>query len=106
MENSVSKKTNYMDWNKFSGADIPSSLSTYPILYEKISYGQRIADIGCGYGKTCFELLSNGYGPIFGFDINNNGIDFALDKLKNIPEEFHTAVKEVLGKELDPDLLM
>lgn len=87
------KKTNYMDWDKFKGEDIPSSLETYDLLYNNIEIGYHIVDIGCGYGKTSFELVSKGYGPIVGFDINPAGINFAKETLKNIPEQYKDMIK-------------
>jgi len=80
------QNVSYRDWKKFNGDNIPSSLETYDILYEKINYGETIVDIGCGYGKTCFELIYKGYGQITGFDINDDGIKFAIGKLKQLPE--------------------
>lgn len=92
MRNTSLKET-YLDWRQFDATQIPSSVSTYPLLYEKIGMGQSIVDIGCGFGKTCFELLSKNYSPVVGFDINDDGIAFAAQQLKSFSEEISNSCR-------------
>lgn len=76
----------YKLWNSFQGKNIPSSLNLYPIIYDYLKPEQKIIDIGCGYGKTCYELLMKGYHDITGIDINETGIEYA----KNMQDELKT----------------
>lgn len=80
----------YQDWAKFKGDKIPSSLAIDPFLYSKIRRGEPIIDIGCGFGRTSFEILENGYGTIVGCDINENGIRYANEVLSNLDEQSRT----------------
>lgn len=77
----------YFDWTIFSGDSIPSSLNTYPILYEKISSVDTpsILDIGSGFGKTCFEIANTTTATLQGVDINQNGVAYANDLLRLLP---------------------
>ena len=85
--NHEKNNSTYQDWDKFQGQEIPSSLNTYPILYERTRKEMKIVDIGCGYGKTCFELVLNGYDSIVGFDINQTGIEDASVRLNQLPKD-------------------
>lgn len=75
-------------WKEFVEDKIPSSVNLYQILFKKIEPNQRIIDVGTGFGKVAFELLSDGYGPIVGIDINKNGIDFANKQLTELPDKY------------------
>ena len=70
-------KDNCRNWNKFVGDKIPSSLEIHPIIYKFIQRDWKIIDIGCGFGKTIFNLYKKGYVDIYGVDINKSGIKFA-----------------------------
>lgn len=68
---------NSKNWNKFVGDKIPSSLKIQPIIYNFIQKDYKIIDIGCGFGKTIFDLHKKGYINIYGVDSNKSGIKFA-----------------------------
>lgn len=68
---------NSKNWSRFISNKIPSSLKLQPVIYNFIKKDSKIIDIGCGFGKTVFELYRNGYRRIYGGDCNKNGIEFA-----------------------------
>jgi len=74
--------TNYMDWQKFDGKNIPSSLELYPVIFDYLKSADKIIDFGCGYGKTCFQLYNEGFHRIIGVDINETGINYAVSKMQ------------------------
>ncbi len=78
------------DWKRFAGEQIPSSLELFPIFYEYFKKDFKILDLGCGFGKTCLQLYSEGYHNIHGIDANESGIEFARKKAKEMfpNEEF------------------
>lgn len=65
------------DWLRFEGAHIPSSLELDLAVFEYLQKSSKILDIGCGFGKTIFELNKLGYKNIVGVDINPSGISYA-----------------------------
>lgn len=75
---------NSENWNKFVGNKIPSSLEIQPIIYKFIRKDHRIIDIGCGFGKTVFNLHEEGYANVCGIDSNKSGIKFANLKSKQL----------------------
>jgi len=75
---------NSENWNKFIGNEIPSSIETQSIIYEFIKKDDKIIDIGCGFGKTVFDLCKKGYVNIYGIDSNKSGIEFANLKSKQL----------------------
>ncbi|MBM3238588.1 class I SAM-dependent methyltransferase [Candidatus Poribacteria bacterium] len=107
MKDNQFKDRTYKDWNKFIKNEIPSSLDIFPILYENIKHGDKIVDIGCGYGKTCFQLAFANYGPILGFDINISAIQYANEYLKklseNIKSNLRFEVHDALCTQLNTD---
>ncbi len=72
------------DWLKFEGIHIPSSLELDPIIFEYLQNDSKILDIGCGFGKTVFELEKLGHRNLIGIDINPSGISYAKSKSKNL----------------------
>lgn len=83
MTTSINPKS-HEDWNQFSGKAIPGSIPLQPIFFEKILPGHSLVDIGCGAGRVCFDLLKRGYGPITGFDQNEDGIRIAHERLSGM----------------------
>jgi len=69
-------------WSKFEDRSIPSTLELHSDIFKVLKKEDRIIDFGCGYGKTCFELVTKGYGSVIGVDINNNGIEYAQDHVR------------------------
>jgi ubiquinone/menaquinone biosynthesis C-methylase UbiE len=69
-------------WSKFEDRSIPSTLELHSDIFKVLKKEDRIIDFGCGYGKTCFDLASKGYGSITGVDINQNGIEYAQDHIR------------------------
>ena len=67
----------------------------------------KIVDIGTGFGKSCFELLSNAYKSVVGFDINQEGINFANRKLSELPKNIQARcsfqVQDALNTNFDPN---
>jgi len=76
-------------WLKFSETHIPSSLELDPIIYKYLQANFKILDIGCGFGKTVFELEKLGYRNLFGIDINPSGIFHAKTKNKEFGKDLH-----------------
>lgn len=80
---------NSKNWDKFVGDKIPSSLEIQSIIYKFIKKDYKIIDIGCGFGKTVFDLHKKGYVDIYGIDSNKSGIEFAnlrSEQLKLFPK--------------------
>ncbi len=75
---------NSKNWNKFIGNEIPSSLELQSVIYKFLKKDYKIIDIGCGFGKTVFDLYEKGYIDISGIDSNKSGIEFANLKSKQL----------------------
>ena len=73
-----------LNWNKFEGNKIPSSLELNPIIFKYLKFDSKILDVGCGFGKTISEFYNKGYKNISGVDINESGIRFAKSKFKKL----------------------
>jgi ubiquinone/menaquinone biosynthesis C-methylase UbiE len=71
-------------WQQYQGDKIPASLTLFPIIFKFLKPNYRVLDIGCGFGKTCFDLFERGYGNLSGIDLSKNGIDFAREKLSGL----------------------
>ena len=84
----------YRAWQAFDGANIPSSLELQEDLFSWLKPSHRLIDLGCGYGKTCFDLLQRGYHQITGVDLNESGIRHAQLLKDSAPTDaaldFHT----------------
>ena len=65
------------DESKLEDRSIPSSLELYDDIFAKLKKEDKVLDIGCGYGKTCFDLYKKGFRSVTGVDINPNGIELA-----------------------------
>ena len=76
------KQNSVEDWKKFKGVKIPSSLELEPVIFDYLKKDLKIIDIGCGFGKTVFELYQKGYKNIYGIDVNDNGIKTAKNASK------------------------
>jgi len=72
------------DWMKFEGNKIPSSLELDPIIFHYLKNNFKIMDIGCGFGRTVFELYKRGYKNIYGIDVNESGIEFAKTRARKL----------------------
>jgi ubiquinone/menaquinone biosynthesis C-methylase UbiE len=60
-------------------------------MWAGIKPGMRVADLGCGPGKTTFYLnkLVQPNGAAFGIDISKQRIEFAQKNYKDVGLEFH-----------------
>ncbi len=76
-------------WLKFKGSHIPSSLELASIIYKYLQKDFKILDIGCGFGKTVFELEKLGYQNLLGVDINPSGIFYAKTKSRKLGKGLH-----------------
>lgn len=65
------------DESKLEDRSIPSSLDLDDDIFTKLKTEDKVLDIGCGYGKTCFDLYKKGFRSVVGVDINKNGIELA-----------------------------
>jgi ubiquinone/menaquinone biosynthesis C-methylase UbiE len=65
------------DKSKLEDRSIPSSLELHDEIFAKLKSEDKILDIGCGYGKTCFDLYKKGFRSVTGVDINQHGIELA-----------------------------
>ena len=65
------------DEPKLEDRSIPSSLELHDEIFAKLKTEDKILDIGCGFGKTCFDLYKKGYRSVTGIDINQTGIQLA-----------------------------
>ena len=92
----------YLDWVSFQGAEIPSSLSTYPTLYDSISRFEspKVLDIGSGFGKTCFEIASNTSATVHGIDINPSGVEYSLELRQQMPHSVRSRLSFSIGDAL------
>lgn len=70
-------------WETVSGINIPSSLELYPIIHKYLREGDKILDIGCGFGKISLELASLGY-SITGIDINAEAVKLSKAIAKSL----------------------
>ena len=61
-------------WNRYRGRKIPASLTLWPVFDEHFKPGDRILDLGCGYGRTCRELYARGITGYYGLDLNPSGL--------------------------------
>lgn len=82
-------------WLKFSGTHIPSSLELDPVIYKYLKTNFKILDVGCGFGKTVFELEKLGYKNLFGIDMNPSGILYAKTKNKKLRKDLHFRIGNV-----------
>ena len=64
-------------WKAVEWKEIPASLDLFQMIFKYVRKDHKILDIGCGFGKTCFELWKKGYKDLFGVDISVNGIEYA-----------------------------
>lgn len=71
-------------WQEFEGDKIPASLDLFPVIFNFLKKEHDILDVGCGFGKTCFDLWEKGYKNLFGIDISKNGIEFAQRKMSEL----------------------
>lgn len=71
-------------WLNFSGTHIPSSLELDPIVFKYLQKNFSILDVGCGFGKTVFDLEKQGYKKIIGIDLNPSGISYAKKASRNM----------------------
>jgi ubiquinone/menaquinone biosynthesis C-methylase UbiE len=76
-------------WLNFSGSHIPSSLELDTIVFKYLRYYYNILDIGCGFGKTDFELENRGYKRIIGVDLNPSGISNAKESNRKLGKDLH-----------------
>jgi ubiquinone/menaquinone biosynthesis C-methylase UbiE len=74
-------------WDTFQGEKIPSSLELQAEIYEYIEKESKILDVGCGYGKTVFELLKKDFKSIQGIDPNETGVNAANTTYQKITNE-------------------
>ncbi len=70
--NKLDIQTQY--WNKVAN----QKTFTHPLPWGKFktilpAYG-KILDVGCGYGRTCIELMDNGFQNVIGVDISSQMI--------------------------------
>jgi ubiquinone/menaquinone biosynthesis C-methylase UbiE len=63
--------------SKLEDRSIPSSLELDDNIFAKLKTEDKVLDIGCGYGKTCFDLYKKGFRSVTGVDINPKGIELA-----------------------------
>lgn len=68
-------------WRTFPINKIPSSLTLDQEIFIHLRKGDRIIDLGCGTGKTCDELVQQGFKTIFGVDINESALVRAAQRL-------------------------
>lgn len=61
-------------WNRYRGRKIPASLTLAPVFDRHFGPGDRILDLGCGFGRTCLELYAKGITGYFGLDLNPSGL--------------------------------
>jgi ubiquinone/menaquinone biosynthesis C-methylase UbiE len=80
-------QSDYRAWTAFDGTNIPSSLELHDDLFAWLQPSHRLIDLGCGYGKTCFELLHKGCRQITGVDLNESGIRYAQSLKASVPAD-------------------
>jgi ubiquinone/menaquinone biosynthesis C-methylase UbiE len=79
-------------WQQFTQAEIPSTLTLNSLLSEHLQPSQPIIDIACGSGSTSLALLSGGFGPVLGIDLNVNAVQAARSRVTSdtdrVPADF------------------
>lgn len=63
----------YEKWAEMPGNKVPSTTGFSNKIFEYISEGSRVLDLGCGYGRLSRVLSSKGY-RVYGVDINKSAI--------------------------------
>lgn len=66
----------------------------------RVDKSAKILDVGCGYGRTCIELIDAGYTKVTGIDISpamiqrgkmlDSRLDLEVQTGKNLPYESHS----------------
>lgn len=61
---------------------------THPVSFDTfssyVSHTSRILDCGCGYGRTCAELVHNGYSHVVGVDTSSEMIKRGLTEYPHL----------------------
>lgn len=83
MIDSLNKTKSTDDWIRFARKDIPSSLELDPVIFDYLEKDFKVLDVGCGFGKTLFELEKLGHNNLVGVDINPSGIIKAKASIKD-----------------------
>lgn len=73
-------------WENICRENIPSSLDLFPVIYEYLKQGDKILDIGCGFGKISLQLAALGY-SVTGIDINVEAIEYSEALLETLDLE-------------------
>ncbi len=75
-------------WLRYKGRKIPASLRLRPVFQGFFGPGDRVLDLGCGYGRTCRELYQKGMERYFGLDLNLSGLKEARQWMaREFPEK-------------------
>lgn len=57
-------------WRDMPPGRVPSSLEPSPLFYSHFAHTHRLADLGCGRGRTLAGLAGQGFDRLTGLDLN------------------------------------
>ncbi len=74
--NKLDRQTAY--WNRVANSKTFSHPIQFDVFEKLVPRDASILDFGCGYGRTCAELLTHGYPNVVGVDISRKMIERGL----------------------------
>ena len=57
--------------------------------------GQRVLDVGCGIGGSCFYMAEKYGAEVLALDLSRNMLSIAKERLKQLPEDVKNRVSSM-----------
>ena len=64
-------------WRNYRREEIPTALNLFPLFFHWFKPQERILDLGCGPGRTVYDLVARGFSGLTAADINIAGVTTA-----------------------------